>query len=133
MTSQANVVTSQVQAMTTQVNREIGPRVPQHASTMVSRLRDFTKMNPPMFYGSWEDKDLQYLPDEVYKILFAMAVTKCEKPELASYKLKDLVQTWYTKSIDIKVLRGCQVTVKIYKRGFLDRLFPTELREAKVE
>ena len=49
MTSQANVVTSEVQAMTTQVYGEVATRVPQHASTMASRLRDFTRMNPPMF------------------------------------------------------------------------------------
>ena len=37
MTSHANVVTSEVQAMTTQVNQEVGPCVPYHASTMESR------------------------------------------------------------------------------------------------
>ena len=36
MTSQANVVTSQVQAMMTQVNREIEPRFPGHANIMAS-------------------------------------------------------------------------------------------------
>ncbi|TMX05459.1 hypothetical protein EJD97_019938 [Solanum chilense] len=40
-------------------------------STMISRLRDFMRMNPPIF-------------------LF----TK-EKAEFASYKLKDVAQVWY--------------------------------------
>ena len=34
MTSQANAVTSQVQAMTTQLSREVEPRVPEHANSM---------------------------------------------------------------------------------------------------
>ena len=34
MTSQSNVVTGQVQAIMTQMNREVGPWVPQHANTM---------------------------------------------------------------------------------------------------
>ena len=72
MTSQANVVTSQVQAMTAQVNREVGYHMPPHYSTMDSCLRDFTRMNSPMFYGSWVDEDPQDFLDEVYKILFAM-------------------------------------------------------------
>ncbi len=38
MTSQANVVTSQVQAMTTQMNREVGTHGPHHASTTTSHL-----------------------------------------------------------------------------------------------
>ncbi|TMX05855.1 hypothetical protein EJD97_011733 [Solanum chilense] len=51
MTSQDNAVTSPVQAMTAQMNREVEPRVPQHVKTMSSRLRDFTIINPPNFYG----------------------------------------------------------------------------------
>ena len=51
MTSQDNVVTSQVQTMTAQMNRGVEPRVPQHIKTMASRLRDFTIINPPKFYG----------------------------------------------------------------------------------
>ena len=56
MTSEANSFISQVQAMPIQVNQKVGPHMPQHASTMASRLRDFTKMNPPTFFMSKEDK-----------------------------------------------------------------------------
>ena len=50
MTSQANDVTYQVQDMTTQVNREVGPQVSQHVTTVASRLRDFTIMNQPILW-----------------------------------------------------------------------------------
>ena len=50
--SQDNVVTSQFQAMTGQVNMEVGPRVPQHSNTMSSRLRDFNRLSPHVFFGS---------------------------------------------------------------------------------
>ena len=75
MTSQANLITSQVQAMTTKVNREVGPRKSPHASTMASLLRDFNRMNPRMLYRSREDEYPQEFLDEVYKILLAMGVT----------------------------------------------------------
>ena len=52
MTSQDNVATSQIQTMMSQVNQEVGPCLPQHASTMSSHLRDFTRMNSPMLFGS---------------------------------------------------------------------------------
>ena len=39
-------------AMTTQVNRDIGPSVNTMESTMTSRLRDFLRMNPPTFISS---------------------------------------------------------------------------------
>ena len=93
MTFQANAFNSQVQSMTAQVNRVVGPRVPQHANTMASHLRDFAKMNPPMFYGSRSDEDPQDFLDDVCKILYAMGVISIEKAELASYQLKDVTQT----------------------------------------
>ena len=33
------------------MNRDVVPRVPKYANTMASRLKEFTKMNAPMFYG----------------------------------------------------------------------------------
>ena len=49
MTTQEQAVTTQAQVMTTQENRKFGHHDNQNASTMASRLRDFTRMNPPMF------------------------------------------------------------------------------------
>ena len=66
MTSQYNAVNSQVEAMLAQMNREVGPGVPQQAKSMASRLRDFSRMNLPMFFGSKSDEDPQDFLDEVY-------------------------------------------------------------------
>ena len=60
---------------------------------MADRLRDFTRMNPPIFTGSKTSEDPQEFIDEVHKILVAMGATDIEKAELASYKLKDVAQT----------------------------------------
>ncbi|TMW97559.1 hypothetical protein EJD97_005305, partial [Solanum chilense] len=45
-------ITSQAQDITAQVTREGAPRDNPHASTMASRLRDFTRINPPVYFGS---------------------------------------------------------------------------------
>ena len=82
---QAKAVTSQVQALTARVKQELGPHVPHHSSTMASRLRDFSSINLPVFFGSKEDEDTQDFLDEVYKILLTMSVTPTEKIELAAY------------------------------------------------
>ena len=42
---------------------------------MASNLRDFTRMNPPTFYGSKVDEDPQEFLDEVYEVLYSMGVT----------------------------------------------------------
>ena len=54
-------------------------------------------MNAPTFYMSKVDEDPQEFLDEVYKVLYSMGVTSIQKAELASYKLKDLAQTWYVQ------------------------------------
>ena len=68
--------------MTMQANLNMMPRVVE--STMTSRLRDFVRMNPPIFLGSKVNEDPQHFLDGVYKVLSAMGVTSREKAELAS-------------------------------------------------
>ncbi|XP_069154426.1 uncharacterized protein [Solanum lycopersicum] len=97
MTTQAQVATIQSQAMTAQANREVAPRVYQQVSTMASRLRDFTRINPPTFYGSKVDEDPHEFLDEVYKVLYSTGVSSSEKAMLALYKLKDVAETWAEK------------------------------------
>ncbi|TMW87376.1 hypothetical protein EJD97_020035, partial [Solanum chilense] len=48
----AQAITTQAQVITTQAIREGAPRENPHASTMANRLRDFTRMNPPVYFGS---------------------------------------------------------------------------------
>ena len=83
--------------MTSQVTREIVPRMLQHTRTMAYRLRDFTRMNPPMFFLSKMDEDTQDFVDDVYKNICAMDVTTRAKVDLSTYKLKDLAQIWYSQ------------------------------------
>ena len=70
--------------MTTQANRDIAPRPHYQVTTMDFRLRDFTWMNPPTFYGSKVDEDPQEFLDDVYKVLYDVGVNSSEKDELAS-------------------------------------------------
>ena len=90
---QASIV--QDQAMTDQDNREVVPRPHQQLTTMASRLRDFTCMNPPTFYGYKVDEDPQEFIDEVYMILLFIGLSTSEKVELATYQLKDVAQACF--------------------------------------
>ena len=57
---------------------------------MASRLRDFTRMNPPVYFGSKINEDPQEFVDVVYKILCSMGVNEIEKAELDAYQLKEV-------------------------------------------
>ena len=89
-------------------------------------------MNPLTFYGSMVEKDFQEFIDEVYKILLAMGFSTSEKAEWITYQLKDVAKAWFVQWRDNRSLCGCPFTWEILKKTFLDRLFPREMREAKV-
>ena len=47
------------QSMMAQANWDVAPGSNQQLTTMASRLRGFTRINPHIFYGSKVDEDLQ--------------------------------------------------------------------------
>ncbi|XP_049394755.1 uncharacterized protein LOC125859061 [Solanum stenotomum] len=93
----AQAVTTQSQAMPAQDTRSVETNVNPIVSNIASRLRDSVRMNPPVFLDSKMGEDPEEFLDEVYKIVNAMGVTSREKAELASYKLKDVAQVWFTQ------------------------------------
>nr|XP_025886187.1 uncharacterized protein LOC112941207 [Solanum lycopersicum] len=129
----SQAITMQAQAMTAQVNRQDVLRENPPVRSIADRLRDFTRMNPPIFTGAKTSEDPQEFIDELHKILVAMGVTDIEKAELASYQLKDVAQTWCKMWRDSHVLEGVPVTWELFKTTFLERFFPREMKEAKVE
>ena len=84
MTTQFQVVASQVHSVRTQENRKVGPRVKQKVRTMAFLLRVFTRMNRQMFFGSKENEEPQDFIDKVKKILYAIGVSSNEKAKLVS-------------------------------------------------
>ena len=54
---QAITTQAQAYALTAQANRDVAPYPYQQVTIMASRVRDFTRMNPPTFYGSKVDED----------------------------------------------------------------------------
>ena len=71
-------------------------QVKPNAITTASRIRDFTRINPPTFYGYKVEEERQGF-NELFKVLDSMGVTSQEKAELDSYQLKVVGQVWYDK------------------------------------
>ncbi|XP_015081272.1 uncharacterized protein LOC107024841 [Solanum pennellii] len=100
----AQAITMQAQAVTAQAN-----------------IEDVQWENPPEFM------------DEVHKILVSKGATDTEKPKLASYRVKDVAQSWSKMWQDSRPLGGVLVMRELFKTAFLERFFLREMREAKVE
>ena len=54
-------------------------------------------MNPPTFYRSKVEEDLQEFMNEVYKKLLAMGLSTSDKAEFTTYQLKDVDHVWYVQ------------------------------------
>ena len=80
------------------------PRVVE--SNKTSRVRDFLRMNPPIFIVSKVNEDPQEFLDGVYKVLSVIRVTSRDKEELASYQLRDVSQVWYIQSKDNRTVES---------------------------
>ena len=132
MLTQAQATTVQAQTMTAQDNWEIAPHPHIKVTTMSSRLRDFTRMNPTTFDESKVDEDSKEFIDKVSKLVLTMGMTTSEKAEFATYQLKGVAQTWYVQWRDNRLLRGYPVTLEIFMAFFLDQFFLREMREEKV-
>lgn len=57
MTKKSQALSTHAQAMVAQENRDVGPHVQHNGSTTTSRLRDFNRMNPPIFFASKVNED----------------------------------------------------------------------------
>ena len=65
--------------VTTQTNLCMVPMMNVVQRTMTSSLRDFVRMNPPIFHGSKVGEDPQEFLHSVYMVLSVMGVTSREK------------------------------------------------------
>ena len=127
-----NVVTNEkFRTALTMLTNVVANQAGRQASTPASRVRDFTRMNPPEFHRSKVDEDPQAFVDEVGRVVTIIGVTPVEKAELAAYQLKGVAHIWFEQW---KELRGVDVlpTWDEFKTAFLDHFFPLELREAKM-
>ncbi|WMV33489.1 hypothetical protein MTR67_026874 [Solanum verrucosum] len=91
-----NAIQLLAQSVTNQKNQQAP--VPANASSgsVVARVRDFDRMNPPEFLRSQIYEDPQNFKDEVKKIFGVMQVSSNDRVELAYYKLKDVAHIWFT-------------------------------------
>ena len=87
--------TTLAQSMAAQ--NEWPPVIPANpvATSKASRVRYFTRMNPPSFHGSKSDEDPQEFIDQVQKVIDIMGLNYIESVELAVYQLQDVALDWY--------------------------------------
>ncbi|KAF3651801.1 putative auxin-induced protein 5NG4-like [Capsicum annuum] len=102
------------------------------ANSAAAGIRDFTRINPPSFFGSKPDEDPQEFIDQVQKVIDIMGVTSYQSAEFDTYQLQDVTHTWYKQWLAERLEDAGPVEWEEFVTAFLERFFPQELREAKV-
>ncbi|XP_055826316.1 uncharacterized protein LOC129894676 [Solanum dulcamara] len=102
-------------------------------SSTITRIRDFLRMNPPVFTGSKVEENPHNFIDEIWKILKEMHITEIEGVELVSYQLKDVANVWYDQWEQSHREDAGPTVWDKFESAFLDHFFPQELWKTKVE
>ena len=77
-------------------NIRVHAHVNENGRSVVARVHDFLRMNPPKLLGLQTNEDPQNFLDDIKKIYQVMQVIGNDRVKLASYQLKDVAQIWYT-------------------------------------
>ncbi|WMV45953.1 hypothetical protein MTR67_039338 [Solanum verrucosum] len=115
-----------------QVNRGV-IALANNVNKIALRVREFLRLNPLEFHGSKVEEYSQGFIDEVYKVAAILGLTMVEKVELAAYQLRDIGPLWYEQWKDNRPLGVGPIEWERFTEALLDRFFPLELRERKME
>ena len=121
------------QALTAQSNREVVATENPIGGMGAQKIRELLRINPPEFSAYKVEEDPNRFINEVYKTLAIMGLTSRDKVKIVACQLKDVTQIYYEKWKDSRPIEAGLIEWETFQLAFLDRLFPRELREAKLE
>ena len=96
------------------------------------RLERFLKNNPQAFKGGYNPEGAQKWLEGMEKIFGAMRCSEVQKVTLGTYMLQDDANYWWKNASQRLGYDGAVITWDIFKREFLIKYFPTDVRNRKV-
>ncbi|XP_070005502.1 uncharacterized protein [Nicotiana sylvestris] len=110
---------------------EIPPQSNRQSNSESSRVNEFLKLRPPVFYGSIVDEDPMLWLEGVKKVLRVMKAFDDEAVELAAYQLRDVVGAWFEMWEKERDEDDRPPTWEEFDEAFMASFIPEEDREAK--
>nr|XP_009795197.1 PREDICTED: uncharacterized protein LOC104241927 [Nicotiana sylvestris] len=96
-----------------------------------SRVNQFLRLAPPEFTGTDPEADLHDFLDEMYTTLRVMKATETEGVELASYRLRGAVYSWFEMWEDSRGEERPPARWDEFVDAFMDHFLPAETMAAR--
>ena len=94
-------------------------------------MADFQKNDPPKFSGGTDPEGAQHWIREMEKIFRVMGCSDEQKVSFTTFKLIDEAELWWHNANRRMENMNTTVTWDVFKEGFLEKYFPTEIQDKK--
>jgi len=97
----------------------------------VRMLDTFLRNHPPTFKGRYDPDGAQTWLKEIERVFRVMQCTEVQKARFGTHMLAEEADDWWIGLLPILEQDGAEVTWAVFKREFLDRYFPEDVRGKK--
>ena len=101
------------------------------ANDEVRMLETFLRNHPHTFKGRYDPDGAQTWLKEIERVFRVMQCTEVQKVRFGTHMLAEEADDWWVSLLPILEQDGVEVTWAIFKREFLDRYFPEDVRGKK--
>ena len=106
------------------------PNANAGANAEVRMLETFLRNHPPTFKG-YNPEGAQSWLKEIERVFRVMQCTEVQKVRFGTHMLAEEVDDWWISLLPVLEQYGVEVTWAIFRREFLDRYFPEDVRGKK--
>jgi len=107
------------------------PNANAGANAEVRMLETFLRNHPPTFKGRYDPDGAQTWLKEIERVFRVMQCTEAQKVRFGTHMLAEEADDWWVSLLPILEQDGAEVTWAVFKREFLDRYFPKDVRGKK--
>jgi len=97
----------------------------------VRMLETFLRNHPPTFKGRYDPDGAQKWLKEVERIFRVMQCSEAQNVCFGTHMLAEEADDWWVSLLPILEQDGAEVTLAVFRREFLDRYFPEDVRGKK--
>jgi hypothetical protein len=112
-----------------QQQNNVGPSA--GANDGVRLLETFLRNHPPTFKGRYDPDGAQQWLKEIERIFRVMQCSEAQKVRFGTHMLAEEADDWWVGELPILEQDGAEVTWAVFRREFLSRYFPEDVRGKK--